>query len=228
MKNPRLSASIDLSSAKDCMMTICPGSVEQRGDMLRATLLEIASRFNRCRIVFADTLDYWNMKRSHEDDTTALWAARERGRDWMRAYSGDVMDALGSRADYTPWDAIKADPSWPARRALMQELYEKSPAIGAEFNGRVQRHTDKLTARMEEKGRLIPPRQRLECLSLNYELEEYTGLTIAWARFGLSEVYPGDCIHDPQFFNRNNTADPSIDLTIPDVLSVRFTALKAA
>lgn len=204
------------------LFTVCPGSDTQRGDMLRASVLAVRDAGWHVTFLMADTLDFWNMKRSIPDDAGAMTAARERGRDWMRAYKPDLDEMWGGRYRTLYWDEIKSRPEFDDRINTIHQIYRSNPEVREEFDGRVERHTSRLIARLAEKGKSVNRDWFKEC-SLNYLLEEYAGLTVLKSLYPYPEVYGGDCIHQPDFLAKNGGGPK---MMIPEVIGIDFTPIE--
>lgn len=215
------------------LMTICPSSAEQRGAPLRDTLARLSVNVGRVTIILADTLERWNLRRLGHDAAESSAMGLARGADWQRAYTGDLDRHLPGRVTILPWAALLDSPDYEGCARALRRVYDTPGPVQAEFDGRVDRYVARVMPRLAAQGK-APDEATMRWASREYLLEEYAGLAAIRATWDVPEVYPGDCIHDPDFLQRHNK-DRTVDLTIPRVippadlpLSVPAPAFKAA
>jgi hypothetical protein len=220
--NMTMSAVLPDHSAKECLMTIFPGSAEQRGDRLRATLRAISDRFEKCTIIFADALDFWNGMIRHDNTDKAAAFAQERGTEWQRAYGKDVLSILGDRACLVPWDRVKEDERFAPALAAMIHLNETSGPVRDRYQSFAGMHADRLKNRGVQ---VAVDRETLIRYCTAYQMEEYAGLSVIRQWTDAPEVYPGFCIDDPAFFERHRKEGMPC-LMIPEVIRPEFGELR--
>ena len=212
-RKKRYTAHIEGRKRKDCILIVCPGSHDQSGAKLKASLEAIAESFQSCRLFLADTLDRHN---------TNSKAARARGDLWLtqhKAMLGNLLD------DMVRWDEVKADPSFSGRYQAITSLYETNASAHAAISDICEQHTNLVQARVQAKGQAFD-REDYKRRSVAYMIEEVAGLAVIRSWTNAPEVYPGLYFDDPLLFTR--LAPDDVSLTLPRVYPVRFEPAAAA
>lgn len=213
-------ATIDLPENVDqCVMTVCPGSPDQRGQKFKATMQAAAQRLDRLVIILASDLDEHNLKRMIPANE-ALDFARLRGKNWMALHAEMVIKEMGNRVKIVPMAELTTG-DFKERETLLHTLYQDGGPVTEWFDYSADLNADDLIERKLSKGVHIE-RWALKQNTIDYLCAEYAMKSKSWERFGLPEIYPGMVVHDPDFFQKQNTSRPDLDLTIPTVYSIQL------
>lgn len=214
-------AGVDRSSRTDprLRLTVCPGSPDQRGQKFKATLEAAARRLDRLVIILASDLDEHNLKRLVAANE-ALDFARVRGANWLALHADTAREAMGKRVDIVPMADLTGG-DFREREALIKSMYERGGPVTTWFDYSADLNAEDLYGRKSKKGVMIE-KWALKQNTLDYLAAEYAMKSKSWERFGLPEIYPGMVIHDPHFFQSENTARPELDLTIPTVYPIQL------
>lgn len=200
----------------DYILVICPGSHDQSGSKLLATL----EANPNCRHVWlADTLDAWNRLRTCESLDDARAQALENGDEWLKRHDFILKYPL------IRWETLRSNRSFKERELLIREILEAPCPARDAFREQAGKHAA-LTASRWRAGGKIPNVKRFEWLSMEYLIEEYAGLSLIRSVCPFPEIYPGEYF-PCDILVKSNRIRPEIDLTLPVHIPVEFLRLAA-
>ena len=209
------------------VLPICPRSKAVNGRNFRVTLEALKEKATHLHIVLCDTLDRYNVG-NWVDKTDKNWGselqALTNGNDWLKENLPVIEEHFDS-FDIKRWNEVRQHPDFDKSLALMRRLYVSNSNM-RQIVDNVASHylVDK---EQRQRQRDLPFNGTLEKQrSVSYLLEEFAGDTVynKWYK-GLPEVYWGFYVGDPDIFNRVNTIDPSVDLSIPPTCAVKLNRL---
>lgn len=199
------------------ILPICVRSPAVSGRHFLRTLDALAERADTVRVLLCDSLDRYNV-----GEAQAMGAADQ----WLAVNLPHIRERFGP-VSVRRWDEVRADPTFARRHAVLTALYEGNPEVRAVIDRVVDYY---LTAKAERDGRTgIPFKEAQERQnSGRYMIEEYAGTAVYKDWYpGLPEAYWGVYVGEVDVFNRLNTVDPSVDLSLPVTLPVSPNQLPA-
>jgi len=203
----------------EAIMTVCPGNPDQEGSRFNAIMEAAGRQLTRLFIIQAGDLGFHNLKRFNPKSEAAMFA-RIRGERWQEIHQPTINKHMSGRCEVIPMANIISDTSFPERVALIKDIYERgNNSVTDWFNDSANYNNPARMKRMQEKGGSVEE-WALRSDSLDYLCDEYAMCSLMWKRFSLEEIYLGRAVNQHDFFQRENTERPEIDLTIPKVLPI--------
>jgi hypothetical protein len=200
----------------EAIMTVCPGNPDQEGSRFNAIMEAAGRQLTRLFIVQAGDLGFHNLKRFNPKSEAAIFA-RVRGERWEEIHQPIIDKHMAGRCEVIPMSEIVCDITFPDRVALIKGIYKRgNNSVTDWFNNSANYNNPARMRRMQEKG-VVVQEWALQADSLDYLCDEYAMRSLMWKRFSLEEIYLGRAVNQHDFFQRENTESPEIDLTIPKV-----------
>ena len=201
------------------LMTVCPGNPDQEGFRFRSIMEAAGAKLDYLYIIEAAELGYHNLKRlvcNHDAQSFAKF----RGQCWQKTHQPIIDEYMGGRCEVIPMADIVADQTYKERIALIREIYDRgNNPVTKWFDYSADLDIQTRANRKEKEGVLIEP-WAIKENSIDYLCDEYAMLSIMWEQFSLQEIYRGLAVSEHDFFQRENTKRPEIDLTIPKVCPI--------
>ena len=212
--------------SRGCQLIICPGSHDQSGSKLTATVTAILKRYKKpCPIILADELDRHNfMALKGINESQAQKEAVLRGAQWLEQHK-DILDSF-YQGEYaiTRWDQIKNHRTFKQRLSVFTEMYYDldDASVQNKINEICNKHVDVVCLREARRGTVDRTQHNtIFQASVSYMLEELAGLSTVREQNDAPEIYPGECFLDPHYFHTLcNTKE--VSLRLPEVLKVTF------
>jgi hypothetical protein len=204
---------------RTAVMTVCPGNPEQEGQRFRAIMQAAGALLDHLYIIEAGDLGYHNLKRLVAKNYAQAFA-RFRGQRWQEAHKPYIDEFMEGRCTLIPMADIVADPTYKDRIGIIHDIYNRGGnPVAKWFDHSADLDIESRARRKEKEGVIIEP-WAIKANSLDYLCDEYAMRSLMWQKFGLEEIYLGLAVTEPDFFQRENTGRPDIDLTIPKVCPI--------
>lgn len=215
-------AEFELPEGMRCaVMTVCPGEPRQEGQKFLAIMNAAAQKLDQLLIVEAADLGQHNVKR-FLPGSLALEFARLRGQKWQEEHQPMIDDTMGKRCTVVPMRAIVGDLSFNDRVAAIRAIYDRGGnPVTSWFDYSADLDVKTRQDRLKDRGVIMEP-WAIRANSLDYLCAEYAMRSLMWQKWGLDEIYLGLAVQEPDFFQKENNGDASLDLTIPKVHSIQL------
>ena len=199
------------------MLPICVRSPAVRGRNLQSTLSALTERAETVHLVMCDSLDRHNVGE----------AEAMRGADIWLAEHLPLVEARFGPVSVARWNAVRTDPAFADRHALLWALYAQSRAVKSVIDQIADFYLHAKAVRAHRDGLPFNENQERHRSAL-YLIEEFTGTSVYKDWYpGLPEAYWGVYVEDAGLFNRLNTLDRSVDLSLAETLPVSLNRLPA-
>ncbi|GEM_PF-1625229 len=203
------------------ILPVCPRSQAVNSRNFEATVMALAERVNHVHVLLCDTLDRYNLEGTPKAKEVR---AHIHGSRWLDLHLPVIEEHIGS-FDVRRWDRVRGDPGFDPRLQLMHRLYAQNADMRRIVDNVASHYLVAKEKRFTNKG--LPFNYEIEKQnSVCYLLEEFAGDAVCNEWFGgLPEAYWGFYVGDPDIFNRVNTLNRAIDLTIPPTCAVHLNRL---
>lgn len=205
------------------ILPICPRSPGVKRRNLAASLISLREKTDQIHLILCDTLDRHNLSGADTQDQ-----ARRNGDLWLSTGVPEIRNIFPSFnpvRDILRWDDVRADPEFSRKLSVLSTMHESSEAVRMVIERIAGLYLKKRDAYLKKYG-LPFDRDREMQRSSSYLIEEFAGTSVYADWFpGVPEAYWGVYVGDHEIFNRLNTINPSIDLTLPRTLAIYLEAL---